>query len=141
MTIRNSMRFATIVLAPAMLVSSCAVHRKDQSALVAPKSQQPDQVLYAAAIGDIQHSRYERARLSLQTLINTYDTSALLPQAKFAIADSWYREGGAKGLAQAEAECHDVLTQFPNTPAAEDAQKLLRKIQGDRAPKESSRTR
>ena len=64
-----------------------------------------------------------------------------MPQAKFAIADSWYREGGTKGVAQAEAECHDVVTQFPTTPSAAEAQKLLRKIQGAQTPKESSPAR
>jgi outer membrane protein assembly factor BamD len=138
MTIRSSIRYVMIALAPAALLSSCAVHRKDQAALVAPSSQQPDQVLYASAVGDIQKSRFERARLTLQTLINTYDTSALLPQAKFAIADSWYREGGPHGLAQAEVECNDLLTQFPNSPSASEARQLIRKIEETRAPKEYS---
>src|SRR5579864_2566961 len=140
MMIRNSIWYVLLALAPAALLSSCALHRKDQAALVAPNVPEPDQVLYTHAVGDIQQRRYERARLTLQTLINTYDSSALLPQAKFAIADSWYREGGAHGLAQAEAECNEVVTQFPNTPSASEARQLLRKIQEARAPKESSVT-
>src|SRR5665213_2249783 len=65
---------------------------------------QPDKVLFDRAIHDIEHGNYEVARLTLNTLINTYDTSEYLAKAKLAIADSWYREGGTHGLSQAEAE-------------------------------------
>ena len=53
-------------------------------------TQQPDKVLFDTAIDDIEHGRYERARLTLQTLMNTYDTSEYLAKAKLAVADSWY---------------------------------------------------
>ena len=35
-----------------------------------------------------------------------------LAKAKLAIADSWYREGGAHGLAQAEAESDGTVQGF-----------------------------
>ena len=70
-------------------------------------------MLFDRAINDIEHSRYEIARLTLQTLINTYDTSEFLAKAKLAIADSWFREGGAHGLAQAEAEYKDFELFYP----------------------------
>ena len=114
MTIRYAAFLGVLALAPAM---------------VAQGVRQPDKVLYDTAIQDVQHGRYERARLTLQTLINTYDTSEFIPPAKFALADSWYREGGAKGLAQSEKECKDLIALFPNTPAAANAQQLLKKIQ------------
>ena len=106
--------------------------------------------------------------------MNTYDTSEYLAKAKLAIADSWFREGGCHGLAQAEAEykdfilfypddgrigrgagkglhdplqadgeggprsqhalraedeCRQLLTQFPNSKFAPEAQQKLRDIQ------------
>ncbi|MEI4920853.1 outer membrane protein assembly factor BamD, partial [Klebsiella pneumoniae] len=76
---------------------------------ISKDTQQPDKVLFDKAINDIERSRYEIARLTLQTLINTYDTSEYLAKAKLAIADSWYREGGSHGLAQAEAEYKDFI--------------------------------
>ena len=116
MTIRSSI---LIALVPAFLIAQGAG--------------QPDRVLYDSAIGDIQHSRFERARLTLQTLANTYSTSEYLAPAKLAIADSWYREGGTRGLAQAEAECKDLIKIYPNDPDASKAQELLKKIQDARA--------
>ncbi len=83
---------------------------------------QPDKVLFDRAINDIEHGRFEVARLTLNTLINTYDSSEYLAKAKLAIADSWYREGGAHGLAQAEAEYKDFELFYPNMMESSEAQ-------------------
>ena len=83
---------------------------------------QPDKVLFDRAVNDIEHGRYEVARLTLNTLINTYDSSEYLAKAKLAIADSWYREGGAHGLAQAEAEYKDFELFYPNMAEAAESQ-------------------
>jgi outer membrane protein assembly factor BamD len=83
---------------------------------------QPDKILFDRAIKNIEHGDYEAARLTLNTLINTYDTSEFLAKAKLAIADSWFREGGAHGLAQAEAEYKDFQLFYPNMEEAPEAQ-------------------
>src|SRR5258706_11356062 len=87
--------------------ASCGFHRKAYDNPITKDTQQPDKVLFDKAISDIEHSRYETARLTLNTLINTYDSSEFLAKAKLAIADSWMRQGGAEGYAQAEAEDKD----------------------------------
>jgi outer membrane protein assembly factor BamD len=121
MSIRNVICYAIMALAPA--------------ALVAQSVPQPDKTLYDAGISDIRNGRFERARLPLQTLVNTYKASGMLAPAKLAIADSWYREGGTHGLAQAEQECKEIVAQFPDTPSSSEAQQLMRKIQDARAAK------
>src|SRR5271170_7559474 len=83
---------------------------------------QPDKVLFDRAIKNIEHGDYEAARLTLNTLINTYDTSEFLAKAKLAIADSWFREGGAHGLAQAEAEYKDFILFYPQMEEAAESQ-------------------
>jgi outer membrane protein assembly factor BamD len=83
---------------------------------------QPDKILFDRAIKDIEHGSYESARIVLNTLINTYDTSEYLAKAKLAIADSWYREGGSHGLAQAEAEYKDFILFYPNMGEAAESQ-------------------
>ncbi|MGH9444905.1 MAG: outer membrane protein assembly factor BamD, partial [Terriglobia bacterium] len=57
-------------------------------------------------------------RLLLQSLINTYPDSEYLSQAKLAIANSYYRQGGISGLTEAEAEYKDFITFFPTAPEA-----------------------
>ena len=107
------------------LLSSCGIRRHKYADPIAKDSEQPDKVLFDRAINDIEHSRYEIARLTLQTLINTYDSSEYLAKAKLAIADSWFREGGAHGLAQAEAEYKDFELFYPNMEEAAEAQERV----------------
>lgn len=101
------------------LLTSCVHHYETP---ITKDTQQPDKVLYDQAIKDINHGRYEIARISLQTLMNTYQSSEYLAKAKLAIADSWFREGGINGLAQAEAEYKDFILFYPNMPEAAEAQ-------------------
>jgi len=112
-----------IILLAVVLLSAC-VHKKYENP-ISKDTQQPDKVLFDRAIGDIEHGRYEVARLTLQTLMNTYDTSEFLAKAKLAIADSWFREGGTHGLAQAEAEYKDFILFYPTMEEAAEAQEKV----------------
>src|SRR5580698_7784268 len=104
----------------AVSLSSCV--RKKYENPITKDTQQPDTVLFDKAIGDIEHGRYEVARLTLNTMINTYDTSEYLAKAKLAVADSWYREGGTHGLAQAEAEYKDFILFYPQMEESAESQ-------------------
>src|SRR5437588_12063144 len=93
------------------LLASC-IHKKYDTPIT-KNTQQQDKVLLDQAMRDIEHGRYEVARISLQTLMNTYESSEYMAKAKLAVADSWFREGGANGLAQAEAEYKDFILFYP----------------------------
>lgn len=113
-----------LAMALALLaVSGC--RRRAYENPITKDTQQPDKVLFDKAVADIERSRYEIARLTLQTLINTYDSSEYLAKAKLAIADSWFREGGAHGLAQAEAEYKDFILFYPTMEEAAEAQQKV----------------
>jgi outer membrane protein assembly factor BamD len=126
---RNALSSAAAFAAIAVLLSSCGLHRHKYENPITKDTQQPDKVLYDAAVDDIERARYERARLTLQTLMNTYDTSEYLAKAKLAVADSWYREGGAHGFAQAEAEYKDFILFYPSMEEAAEAQEKVCKMQ------------
>jgi len=96
--------------------------QKNQNAPDATNSAEADKVLYDKAMNDIKHARYDTARLSLETLINTYPDSEYLAKAKLAIADSFYEEGGTTGLTQAVATYQDFITFFPFLEEAAYAQ-------------------
>jgi outer membrane protein assembly factor BamD len=115
-------RFAVASGGLLVLLSSCGLKRHPYDNPIANKSQQPDKILFDKAVNDIEHSRYEIARLTLNTLINTYDSSEYLAKAKLAIADSWFREGGAHGLAEAEADYKDFILFYPQMEEAAEAQ-------------------
>ena len=127
--VRNVFRYAAGLLALAVLLTSCGLKRHKYDNPITKDTQQPDKVLFDRAVGDIEHSRFERARLELQTLMNTYDTSEYLAKAKLAIADSWFREGGAHGFAQAEAEYKDFILFYPTMEEAAEAQEKICKMQ------------
>jgi len=106
-----------------ILLASC-VHKKYETP-IAKNTQQPDKILFDSAMHDIEHGRYEVARISLQTLMNTYESSEYLAKAKLAIADSWFREGGSNGLGQAEAEYKDFQLFYPQMEEAAQAQNRI----------------
>jgi len=88
-----------------------------------PKSDlAPDKVLYDRAQDAIKHGKYEVARLQLQALLNTYPDSEYLAQAKLAIGDSYFKEGGAGNLNLATDEYKSFITFFPFLPEAAYAQ-------------------
>ncbi|HUI79172.1 MAG TPA: outer membrane protein assembly factor BamD [Bryobacteraceae bacterium] len=125
MTVGNCFRYAMGVGAVVVLLSSCGLKRHPYDNPISKDTQQPDKVLFDKAVNDLEHSRFEIARLTLQTLINTYDSSEYLAKAKLAIADSWYREGGAHGLAQAEAEYKDFILFYPTMEESAEAQEKV----------------
>ncbi len=112
---------ALAVVLAATLTLSCGFRRKYENPITKNTSQ-PDKILFDKAISDIEKGRYDVARLTLQTLISTYDTSEFLAKAKLAIADSWFREGGAAGLANAEAEYKEFILFYPTLEEAPEAQ-------------------
>jgi outer membrane protein assembly factor BamD len=118
------MRLAALVVALALL-SSCGFKRKKYENPITSDTQQPDKVLFDKAVNDMERGRYEVARLTLQTLMNTYDTSEYLAKAKLAYADSWFREGGSHGLAQAEAEYKDFILFYPTLEESAEAQEKV----------------
>jgi len=125
---RNAIRFAAALAVLAVLLPSCA-RRKKYDNPISKDTQQPDKVLFDLAMQDVEHSRFEKARLLLQTMMNTYDNSEYLAKAKLLVADSWYREGGAHGFAQAEAEYKDFILFYPTMEEAAEAQEKICKMQ------------
>lgn len=82
----------------------------------------PDTTLFENGMKYLEKSQYIKARLSFQTLINTYPDSEFTPTAFLGIADSYYEEGGSENLLQAEAQYKDFLIFYPNHEMADDAQ-------------------
>lgn len=118
-------RTAVTILVCLAIVVSSGCRRKKYENPITKDTEQPDKVLFDQAINDIERGRYGVARITLNTLINTYDTSEYLAKAKLAIADSWFREGGSHGLAQAEAEYKDFILFYPTMEEAAESQEKV----------------
>src|SRR4051794_11260370 len=111
-----------VVLGVLLALTAACTNKKSVNPLAGVGSKQPDKVLFDKAMDAMHHNRFDVARLTLQTLINTYPDSEYVARAKLAVGDSWYAEGGAAGLQQAEIEYKDFKTFFPNMPEAAEAQ-------------------
>ncbi len=118
-------RIAVLTLVCLALLLGSGCRRKKYENPITQQTEQPDKVLYDKAVKDIEKGRYEVARLTLNTLINTYDSSEFLAKAKLAVADSWFREGGSHGLAQAEAEYKDFILFYPTMEEAAESQEKV----------------
>ena len=112
-----------------LVFTAGCTNKKSANPLANIGSKQPDKVLFDRSMDAMKHNRFEVARMTLQTLINTYPDSEFIARAKLAVGDSWYAEGGTASLAQAEQEYRDFETFFPNMPEAAEAQLKIANIQ------------
>jgi outer membrane protein assembly factor BamD len=112
-----------------LAVTVGCTNKKSVNPLANVGSKQPDKVLFDKSMDAMKHNRFDVARMTLQTLINTYPDSEFIARAKLAVGDSWYAEGGTASLAQAEQEYRDFETFFPNMPEAAEAQLKIANIQ------------
>lgn len=107
-----------LVVALLLALSGCG--KKVQVA--DPNIQELDRDLYAEAMKSLEKSRFIAARLVLQTLMNAYPDSEFAPQAKYAVAESFYLESGHSNLISAEVEYRNFIVFFPTDALADDAQ-------------------
>jgi outer membrane protein assembly factor BamD len=117
------------VLGLVLAITVACTNKKAVNPLANVGSKQPDKVLFDRAMDAMKHNRFDVARMTLQTLINTYPDSEFIARAKLAEGDSWYAEGGTASLAQAEQDYRDFETFFPNMPEAAEAQLKIANIQ------------
>ena len=123
---RNPLSVVTAaVLSVNLLCGFGLFHKKKYETPITKETMQPDKVLFDRAISNIEHGNYLAARLTLNTLINTYDTSEYLAKSSLAIADSWFREGDSHGLAQAEQAYKDFILFYPNMEEAAQSQSKI----------------
>ncbi len=111
-----------MLLLGVLAVTVACTNKKVSNPIANIDSKQPDKALFDRAMDALKHNRFDVARLTLQTLINTYPDSEYIARAKLGVADSWYAEGGSTAMAQAEIEYKDFKTFFPNMPEAAEAQ-------------------
>jgi outer membrane protein assembly factor BamD len=123
-----SRRIPVMILLGVVALTIACTNKKVKNPIANIDSKQPDKVLFDRAMDALKHNRFDVARLTLQTLINTYPDSEFIARAKLGVADSWYVEGGSAALAQAEIEYADFKTFFPNMPEAAEAQLKIANI-------------
>jgi outer membrane protein assembly factor BamD len=110
-----------LVLALLLTLSGCGKKVPVQSAGIVEQ----DRELYETAMQFLKKNRFIAARLALQTLLDTYQDSEFGPQAKYAYAETFYRESGHSALMSAEVEFRQFITFFPDHELSDDAQLMV----------------
>ena len=123
-----SRRIPVLILLCVLALAVGCTNKKVSNPLANVGSKQPDKVLFDRAMDAMKHNRFDVARLTLETMINTYPDSEYIARAKLGVADSWYAEGGSTALSQAEIQYKDFITFFPNMPEAAEAQLKIANI-------------
>lgn len=103
-----------VVVLAVSLQFACGGKPKNRLSLEEAKGPGRDRELLRQGIDALRKGSYDEGRILLNTMINTYSDSPMIKMAKLSIADSYYLQGGSKGLAQAEVEYRDWIQFFPD---------------------------
>lgn len=102
--------------------------------------------LYEKGLKQIEAGKFEQARLSLQTMINSYPRSSLRQGARLAIRTSWIKQGienpdpmllfqeaqtraAAGNYEAARLAYQTVINTYSSSASAEKARQALREIE------------
>ncbi|MFY9553980.1 MAG: outer membrane protein assembly factor BamD [Blastocatellia bacterium] len=113
-------KLIVVVLFLAVPFGACGGKPKTKLTLEEAKGPGRDRELFRQGVDAIRRSSFDEGRILLNTMINTYSESPLVKIAKLSIADSYYLQGGSKGLAQAEVEYRDWIQFFPDDQLADE---------------------
>lgn len=116
----KAVKILVITIAVSLTLAACGGKPKNKVTLEEAKGPGRDKELFREAADALRKGSYDRARIVLNTMINTYPDSSLVKVAKLAAADSFYFEGGTKNLAQAEAGYREFVEFFPDDTLADD---------------------
>src|SRR5437773_1678599 len=114
------------------LLVSCGGKKVEPTPPDASNLDEPDRVLFERAMNDLERNKLSVARLTLQTLINSYPDSPRLDEAKRTLravqevlAEGVYRIGNfyflKKSYPAAADRYREVLTKYPDFTGVPDA--------------------
>ena len=124
----KAIKFIVLALALSLPFAACGGKAKNKVTFEEAKGPGRDKELYTEGVDALRKGRYEEGRVLLNTMINTYSDSPLVRIAKLSMADSYYLQGGTKGLAQAELEYRDWIQFFPDDSLADDTMMKMAEI-------------
>ena len=104
--------------AVALVLPACAGHQLDLQAL----SSASDQVVWEAGEKAVAKKDWESARQYFRRLIDAFPQSEHQPDARIALADSYFEEGGVGNYVLAVSAYREFLTLFPQHPKSDYAQ-------------------
>jgi outer membrane protein assembly factor BamD len=111
--LRRSVAAAALALLPA-----CSSHQLDLEAL----SSASDQIVWEAGQKAVEKKDWESARQYFRRLIDAFPQSEHQPDARIALADTYFEEGGTANYVLAVSSYREFLTLYPQHPKSDYAQ-------------------
>jgi outer membrane protein assembly factor BamD len=108
----------TLGVAGLVLLSACSSHQLDLEAL----SSASDQIVWEAGQKAIEKKDWESARQYFRRLVDAFPQSEHQPDARIALADSYFEEGGTGNWVLAVSSYREFLTLYPQHPKSDYAQ-------------------
>jgi outer membrane protein assembly factor BamD len=112
------MRRTAALLALSVTLSGCAGHQLDLGAL----SSSSDEIVWEAGEKAVAKKDWSSARKYFKRLIDAFPQSQHQPEARIALADSYFDEGGTGNWILAVSSYREFLTLYPQHPRADYAQ-------------------
>jgi outer membrane assembly lipoprotein YfiO len=97
---------------------ACSSHQLDLEAL----SSASDQIVWEAGEKAVGKKDWESARQYFRRLIDAFPQSEHQPDARIALADSYFEEGGTANYVLAVSSYREFLTLYPQHPKSDYAQ-------------------
>jgi outer membrane protein assembly factor BamD len=107
-----------LAAAACLLLPACAAHQLDVGALSSPS----DQIVWEASEKAIKKRDWESARQYLKRIIDAFPQSEHQPDARVALADSYFEAGGTANYVLAVSSYREFLTLYPQHPRSDYAQ-------------------
>jgi outer membrane protein assembly factor BamD len=107
--------FAPVLL---LLLPACSSHQLDLEAL----SSASDEIVWEAGEKAVAKKDWESARQYFRRLIDAFPQSEHQPDARIALADSYFEEGGTANYVLAVSSYREFLTLYPQHPRSDYAQ-------------------
>jgi outer membrane protein assembly factor BamD len=112
----------TLIVAAALVAAACGGKKAPE---VPAGTIPPDQFLADRAADSVRRERWVDARKYYQQIVDNYPQSALRPDAKLGVGDTYLSEGGEANLVLAENEFREFITFYPTNTRADYAQYKL----------------
>ena len=107
-------------LALGLVASTWACGRQEVD--IATLASNSDQVIWEAGQKALKGKQWDIARQHFRRIVDGFPQSPLVPQARIAVGDAFYAEGGAGNLTLAAGQYREFLTVFPSHPRGDYAQ-------------------
>jgi outer membrane protein assembly factor BamD len=102
-----------------LAVVGCGRHHSDLGSQLSGRS---DRAAWEEGQRLNKKKRYEDARAQFKRLVDSFPNSEFLPQARLALADTYFEQGGTAHYVLAISEYRQFLSLYPSSPQSDYAQ-------------------